>query len=124
MVRVAEIWENLFYGITKQSPLPPSYNTIKTWQIGDKIIEGQVYNQKILKNGNIQKRIITLFRDTKLGFETEVYSPDGELLKAYNGIRTTKGTQQIKPHNIGLTAEEMYASKNIKDAKTLSDLNS
>jgi hypothetical protein len=77
-----------------------------------------------LIDGNVQKRIVTLFKDGQLGFETGVYSPNGALLKAYNGIRTTKGTKQLKPHNIGLTAEEMYASKNIKDAKTLSDLNS
>ncbi len=114
MAQVAKIWENLYLGMTNIIPLPRNYQTIKTWKIGDKIIQGQISNQKILNNGNIQKRITTLFRDGKLGLETKVYAPDGELLKAYAGIRTTKNTIP----NIE-SASEMYKMQNLKDAKML-----
>ena len=59
MAQVAKIWEQLYYGITNKIPFQNNYETIKTWSIGNRIIQGQVYNQKILKNGNIQKRITT-----------------------------------------------------------------
>lgn len=50
---------------------------------------GQIYNYKTLPNGNVQKRITTAYAGDKnaLGIETAIYSPRGELLKAYAGIR-------------------------------------
>lgn len=50
---------------------------------------GQVYGEKVLPNGNIQKRITTAYAGSEptIAIDTRVYSPSGELLKAYHGIR-------------------------------------
>lgn len=92
MAQVAKIWENLYYGMIGRNPMPQNYSAIKSWTIGNKIVQGQLYNEKVLKNGNTQKRITTLFSDGNLGLETGIYSPSGELLKSYVGIRTTSRT--------------------------------
>lgn len=119
--QVAPIWENLFYGIINRIPLAKGYNRIKTFDIGGKIIAGQVTDTKFLKNGNTQKRITTVYPSGHLGLETKVYSPDGELLKAYAGIRTTSGTKQYTSATKIPTAEilKMHQSEKLDNAKIL-----
>ena len=44
MAIIANVWENLYYGIIGKKQLPAGYRTIKTWNIGEKIISGQLHN--------------------------------------------------------------------------------
>lgn len=123
--QVAPIWENLFYGITEKIPLKYGFRTIKKFDIGGKIIAGQVENSKQLKNGNFQKRITTIYPSGHLGTETRIYSPDGELLKSYAGIRTTSGTKEYNSAKTKLLPSivpDMHKSENIKNAKILEEI--
>ena len=119
--QIAPIWENLFYGTIDKISLKQGYKKIKTFHIGGKVIASQVQNSKILRNGNVQKRITTLYPNSHVGIETKIYTPDGELLKAYAGIRTSSGTKEFHsakslPQE---TLQEMHKSENLKNAKTL-----
>lgn len=68
---------------------------IRVWRFGDQPIHaGQIKGVKTLPNGNKQVRITTAYAgsNSTLALDTRVYSPSGELLKAYHGIRGTEAT--------------------------------
>lgn len=48
---------------------------------------GQIEYSKILPNGNKQTRLVTAYGGGDIGMTTIVKSPDGEVLKAYAGVR-------------------------------------
>lgn len=131
MPQVVSIWTNLFYGITERAPLKPGYKIINSFKIGEKTVGAQLLSNKMLKNGNIQKRITTVFPNGSLGLETRVLSPNGELLKAYTGVRTTSGTKPIPlevPQNISdnqiqiEAAKKMYQMQHYYKPNTLDDV--
>ncbi len=64
------------------------------WRFGDRTPHaGQIYSKKVLPNGNIQERIATASGcDSTIAVDTKVYSPSGELLQSYFGIRGPKCT--------------------------------
>ncbi len=68
---------------------------IKTWQFeGRPIHAGQIKGTKILPNGNKQVRITTAYAGNTptIATDTHVYSPSGELLNVYHGVRKPSGT--------------------------------
>lgn len=67
---------------------------VHVWRFGDRTPHaGQVLSRKVLPNGNVQYRISTASGcDSTIAVDTRVYSPSGELLKSYFGIRGPKCT--------------------------------
>lgn len=63
--------------------------SINTWKktLSSRHPSAQFLSIKTLRNGNTQERIVTALEDGYLCTETNVYSPSGDLLKAYAGIR-------------------------------------
>jgi len=101
------VWNNLQCRFRYGFPLPENMKLLHLWKFYDRPPHaGQVLTVKTLPNGNIQKRITTAYGSEVLGLETGVYSPKGELLKAYAGIRDCDSSTWC------------YAS-GIKEAKTL-----
>ena len=123
--QVTPVWENLFYGIINRIPLKQGFKRVKTFDIGGKIIAGQIENSKTLHNGNLQKRITTVYPNGHLGMETRIYSPSGELLKSYAGIRTSYGTKEYYSGNAKLVPSvvtNMHESEKLANAKTLENI--
>jgi hypothetical protein len=76
--------------ITGEVKLAKNEAVITAWRFGNKPAHaGQIRGKKVLPNGNTQIRITTAYAgDAKtIATDTKVYSPSGELLKAYHGIR-------------------------------------
>ena len=75
-------------------PVTQGEKLVHVWRFGEKTPHaGQIYSKKILPNGNIQTRITTASGcDSTIATDTSVYSPSGELLKSYFGIRGPKCT--------------------------------
>lgn len=74
---------------------------VKLWRFENKPVHaGQIQGTKILPNGNKQVRITTAYAgdSSQIALDTRVYSPSGELLKVYHGIRGTE-TKFITPEN-------------------------
>lgn len=87
----AKIWEGLHSCIRNKTSLPKDMKLVKTWNFYNRPAHaGQIYTQKTLPNGNVQKRLTTVYGNYAIGLETSVYSPKGELLKAYAGVRNTE----------------------------------
>ncbi len=83
---------------------PIGQKAVKLWQFGEEAPHaGQFLSSKKLPNGNTQKRIVTAYgNNNMLGFETNVYDKNNNLVKSYFGERRVKGTKA-------------YASGSIKD---------
>lgn len=85
------IWENAMSIVKGVKNLPKKSSLVASWSFTGRNLPhaGQMYSCKTLPNGNIQKRIVTAYAgsSSSLGMETVVFSPKGELLKAYAGIR-------------------------------------
>lgn len=130
MVKIALIWENMYREIANDRPIRAGFSVLKKWQIGEKVLSGQVYNEKTLKNGNIQKRIVTVFPNGHLGFETKVNNPDGELLKAYVGVRTSSclknkpsaQSEIVNTMQLDDSAKMMYQNEGLSDPITLANV--
>ncbi len=67
---------------------------IRVWQFPGKTAPhaGQFYSQKFLPNGNFQRRIVTVYGNNALGFETQLFNRDNKLIKSYVGARNANGT--------------------------------
>lgn len=88
--QIKAIHRALIKKITGQTPLAKNESLITLWRFGDKPAHaGQLFGQKTLPNGNIQKRVTTAYAGDshRIATDTKVYSPSGELLKTYHGIR-------------------------------------
>lgn len=71
---------------------------VHQWRFNNRPVHaGQILSTKILPNGNKKVRLLTAFaNDGALGLESVLYSPNGELLEAYAGIRrNSTGTKAI-----------------------------
>lgn len=88
------VYDKLMRKVQGKVPAEPSERLIHVWRFGEKTPHaGQIYSKKILPNGNIQTRITTASGcDSTIATDTRVYSPSGELLKSYFGIRGPKCT--------------------------------
>ena len=77
--------------IRGKSPLRKGEKVITAWKFGSQEAHaGQIMlAPKTLPNGNIQKRTITVYAGSNppVALDTRIYTPNGELLKAYHGIR-------------------------------------
>lgn len=59
---------------------------------GQEAHAGQVLQRKVLPNGNKKVRTVTVYAGNgpEVAIDSKIYSPSGELLKAYHGIRGAK----------------------------------
>lgn len=105
------IWDGLMSKIRGTRPLKRGEHVIKTWQFNRNSFpcSGQIYAQKTMRNGNIKTRVTTAFYNGAFAVETTIKNPSGELLSAYAGIRSSRGTWV---YNEG---------KNIKEIKKIAD---
>jgi hypothetical protein len=88
--QIEGIHKALMKKITGQTPLAKNESVITAWKFGDNPAHaGQLMGKKTLPNGNIQTRVTTAYAGDShmIATDTKVYSPSGELLKAYHGIR-------------------------------------
>jgi regulator of extracellular matrix RemA (YlzA/DUF370 family) len=92
----AKINKNILSKINNKRPLNVLKNeeVITAWRFGDNkpAHAGQILDRKILPNGNKKVRIATAYANESnpIGINTKIYSPSGELLKSYYGIRGGK----------------------------------
>lgn len=94
---ITSIHEKLMKKITGSQPCEAGERIVHIWKFGNKPAHaGQIYGQKVLPNGNIQRRITTAYAGdaNTIATDTRVYSPKGELLKAYYGVRGAKVSVQ------------------------------
>lgn len=70
--------------------IPQNVKIRQVWSVGthDPInsFSGQFEYKKMLRNGNEQTRVVTAYGNGNIGTTTVVKSPQGELLKVYNGV--------------------------------------
>lgn len=112
------LWNTLSTAIKTRGTLPKNMQIVHTWSFGKNAPHaGQILQTKTLQNGNLQKRMVTVYGNTALGLETAVYSPSGEFLKAYAGVRSVpyKGTESITSRyasgskdDVGAVVRSMY----------------
>lgn len=95
MKSIQGIWSNLRFLMTSAAESQKNYKLVHTWRFPNREAHaGQFLNTKVLPNGNIQKRVITQYGNPgTVGIETNVFKPNGELLRSYAGIRTPEGTR-------------------------------
>lgn len=88
------VYDKLMNKITGRAQLNKGERIAHVWRFGDRTpYAGQIYSKKVLPNGNIQERITTASGcDSTIAVDTKVYSPSGELLQSYFGIRGPKCT--------------------------------
>ena len=88
------VYDKLMRKVQGTIPVTQGEKLVHVWRFGEKTPHaGQIYSKKILPNGNIQTRITTASGcDSTIATDTRVYSPSGELLKSYFGIRGPKCT--------------------------------
>ena len=89
------IHQNVMKKIRNNSLCRKGEEIIKVWRFDEQPIHaGQIKGIKILPNGNKQVRITTAYAGSTptLALDTRVYSPSGELLKSYHGIRGAEAT--------------------------------
>lgn len=88
------VYDKLMRKVQGTIPVTQGEKLVHVWRFGEKTPHaGQIYSKKILPNGNIQTRITTASGcDSTIATDTRVYSPSGELLKSYFGIRGPKST--------------------------------
>ena len=101
-----KIWSGLMDKIRGARPLKRGEHVIQAWQFNKNSFphSGQVYAQKTMRNGNIKTRVTTAFYNGAFAVETTIKSPSGELLSAYAGIRSSRGTWI---YNEGKNAKEI-----------------
>lgn len=104
--RIADRIMNKIKGLSK---LETNETITKVWRFdGRPVHAGQIQGIKILPNGNKQIRVTTVYAGTtpSIATDTRVFSPSGELLNAYHGIRGAEKT--ISPtRNYGNTPSEV-----------------
>ena len=88
------VYDKLMRKVQDKVPMQQSEKLVHVWRFGEKTPHaGQIYSKKVLPNGNVQIRITTASGcDSTVATDTRVYSPSGELLKSYFGIRGPKCT--------------------------------
>jgi hypothetical protein len=93
--QVAAVHDKLMQKIAGNANLSKNEAVITAWRFGNKPIHaGQIRGKKVLPNGNTQLRITTAYAgdSNMIATDTKVYSPSGELLKAYHGVRGAQVT--------------------------------
>ena len=88
------VYDKLMRKVQDKVPMQQNEKLVHVWRFGEKTPHaGQIYSKKVLPNGNVQIRITTASGcDSTVATDTRVYSPSGELLKSYFGIRGPKCT--------------------------------
>lgn len=88
------VYDKLMRKVQGTIPVTQGEKLVHVWRFEEKTPHaGQIYSKKILPNGNIQTRITTASGcNSTIATDTRVYSPSGELLKSYFGIRGPKST--------------------------------
>ena len=88
------VYDKLMGKVQGRTPLQQYERLVHVWRFGEKTPHaGQIYSRKILPNGNVRTRITTASGcDSIVAIDTRIYSPSGELLKSYFGIRGPKCT--------------------------------
>ena len=131
MVSTVQLWERLFYSITGERELMQGHKVINKFQVGEKTVGGQIYNEARLGNGEIVKEIFTIFPNGHIGHESRTYAPNSGLLKAYASIHTShgdiptiSGTENFENNteNIIAAAKNMYAEEGYRNAINLDTL--
>ncbi len=109
MANIQAIWSNFRSLLKTGTAGQKNYKVVHTWRFPDREAHaGQFLYSKVLPNGNIQKRLITQYGNPGIvGFETNVVSPSGELLRSYAGIRAPEGTR-IYGNNSGGLPEALH----------------
>jgi hypothetical protein len=112
--QVAAVHDKIMQKITGKINLAKNESVITAWRFGNRPIHaGQICGKKVLPNGNTQIRITTAYAGdaTTIATDTKVYSPSGELLKAYHGIRGNR---------IACTNEDGVVTKVINETRAYS----
>ena len=98
---VSSVHKKLMNKISKSGFCKEGEKIVTLWRFDNRPPHaGQLQGCKILPNGNKQVRITTAYAGDAhvISTDTRIYSPEGELLKAYHGIRGAE-MKYVTPKN-------------------------